>query len=489
MSTLSGSQTRIDLARQAISNLLDTLNASATKVNVLVVDFADSAQTSGWRTIDGAKTYLSGLSAGGGTNYDAALERVQTAFNTGKPTAEQNITVFLSDGAPTTGGGITTNGDGTQVSQAEWESFLTAQNMPSFAIGIGSATTASLDPIAFDPARGTQPADAPVVYNSGNEGALLNALSGLVVNSSPNSFSGNLLSGPISAGGDTFGADGPAPQHIVAATFVSATGTTVVFRADAVGSTADVLRLIGVDGTREVARLDVNTQTGAYTLTLVSDFPHAIAGKDAVLKFAYTIQDGDGDRSTSNLTITIGDQTGGTSFAAATFAFSPAEQVGFTNSTGHVIGTEGTAVIHGGETARFDVQDVSGNSNLKFGALAVSQQFIAAQDQPITMTVAAIDGQGGIVPHVTIKAFAIVNGQWTEQTSVTSTANDDGTVTVSGLQTGLHLTIQSDVAFQALEFSNDGETANSSAGFKFTDLNIDLLDGPIDSSGSDSPSS
>ena len=186
--------------------------------------------------------------------------------------------------------------------------------------------------------------------------------------------------------------------------------------------------------------------------------------------FAYTIRDGDGDLSTSNLTITIGDVTGGDSIASARAIDATAtETVAFIDSTGHVVGAEGTAVIHAGETARFDLQGASSSSDLSFGAFAVSQQLIAAQDQPITMTIAAIDAQGGIITNLTVKAFSIVGGIWTDQTNITTSANGDGTVTVSSLETGFHLSIESDVAFHALEFSNGSETVNSNEGFKFTD--------------------
>ena len=272
-----GFDTRIDLARAAVANLLSTLQASAAAVNVLVVDFAGDARTSGWTTIDGANSYLNALTAGGGTNYDVALERTQTAFQSSTPTAEQNITVFLSDGVPTTGGGIDAIGTGAQVSQAEWEAFLTAQDMPSFAIGIGSGVdTSSLQPIAFDPASGVQSADTPVVYGTGSEGELLDALSNLVVSSFPNSFSGNLLLGNNgTAGGgddDAFGADGPAVQRIIATALVSITGSDATFEVASSTTATGDLRLIGSDDGRDVWRLDVNTATGEYTLTLLVRF-------------------------------------------------------------------------------------------------------------------------------------------------------------------------------------------------------------------------
>lgn len=50
------------------------------------------------------RRFLAGLTAGGGTNYDAAVAVMQTAFNTsGKLTGAQNVGYFFSDGKPNEG--------------------------------------------------------------------------------------------------------------------------------------------------------------------------------------------------------------------------------------------------------------------------------------------------------------------------------------------------------------------------------------------------
>ena len=88
----------------------------------------------------------------------------------------QNVSYFLSDGDPT----ANTDWPATLMAHARpgpsltrmassqrtiaWESFLTTNNIISFALGIPAvATPTNLDPIAFDPASGTQLADTPII--------------------------------------------------------------------------------------------------------------------------------------------------------------------------------------------------------------------------------------------------------------------------------------------------------------------------------------
>src|SRR6185437_4207982 len=92
--------------------------------------------------------------------------------------------------------------------QANWETFLTNNNAISYAIGIGNGvTTAALNPIAFDPAPGTQQADTPIVVTD------LNQLSDTLVFSIP-PVTGAFISGVNGATQGTFGADGGHIQSI-----------------------------------------------------------------------------------------------------------------------------------------------------------------------------------------------------------------------------------------------------------------------------------
>jgi VCBS repeat-containing protein len=93
---------RLALAKQAISALLDKYD-DLGDVKVQLVTFSSNAtdRTTVWVDVATAKTILAGLTAGGGTNYDAAVAVMQTAFNTsGKLTGAQNVGYFFSDGKP-----------------------------------------------------------------------------------------------------------------------------------------------------------------------------------------------------------------------------------------------------------------------------------------------------------------------------------------------------------------------------------------------------
>ena len=154
--------TRLDVAKAAINEVLDQYD-NRGDVMVRIVTFSDTgaAVGSAWQSVANAKAAIAGLSAGGSTNYDAALPAAMGAFTDGTKLTgpgTQNVSYFLSDGDPTAGHGV------NQTEQQNWESFLKTNNIVSFALGISDVApqTANLDPIAFDPASGLQLADTPI---------------------------------------------------------------------------------------------------------------------------------------------------------------------------------------------------------------------------------------------------------------------------------------------------------------------------------------
>src|SRR5262249_12246534 len=180
--------TRLDAVKAAVDDLLDQY-ADRGDVRVQIVQFSTNASQVGsdWMSVTDAETAIDDLRAGGNTNYSAALTKAVNIFgDTGKLSGSgtQNVSYFLSDGEPTTGEGIGSSQQNT------WESFLTTNNIISFALGISnSPTTTALEPIAFDPAPGdTQLADTPIIVT--NLAQLANTL---VFTAS--SVSGSLLSG------------------------------------------------------------------------------------------------------------------------------------------------------------------------------------------------------------------------------------------------------------------------------------------------------
>ena len=107
MDTSSGltGLTRLDVAKAAINELLDQYD-NRGDVMVRIVTFSDTgaAVGSAWQSVADAKAAIAGLSAGGNTNYDAALLTAMGAFTDGTKLTgpgTQNVSYFLSDGDPT----------------------------------------------------------------------------------------------------------------------------------------------------------------------------------------------------------------------------------------------------------------------------------------------------------------------------------------------------------------------------------------------------
>ena len=171
--------------------------------------------------------------------------------------------------------------------ETDWIGFLTANGFDeSFAFGfggLGDGEKAYLEPIAWSASEvaGTYSgADDPnviVVANTSDLGAEL-------VGAIAATATGNVLTGGVN--NDLFGADGNG--GVVGVRAAGADSTTEV--TDGVGDT-----IVGLYGT-----LKLGTD-GSYTYTATKE-PGI---KDMTDTFVYTMQDGDGDRSTATLTINV----------------------------------------------------------------------------------------------------------------------------------------------------------------------------------------
>ena len=160
----------IETARAAIENMLDKYQENGP-VKVKLGTFAtDSRQLTEWVDVDTALRSLSELTPEGGTNYDAALVGIKTAFSndSGKLENANNVSYFLSDGAPTLSSeypdpgsgpgqnpGNVTNvnlGDGIFGQEiSNWQTFVTDNNIKSYGVWIGDANDSQyLEPIAYD---------------------------------------------------------------------------------------------------------------------------------------------------------------------------------------------------------------------------------------------------------------------------------------------------------------------------------------------------
>ncbi|WP_448693383.1 retention module-containing protein [Pseudomonas rhizophila] len=283
---------RLDLAKQAISALLDKYD-DLGDVKVQLVTFSSSAtdQTSVWVDVATAKSLLSGLSAGGGTNYDAAVAAAKTAFVTsGQLTGAQNIGYFFSDGKPTTGQGI------DAADEAAWKVFLDANGIKNYAIGLGGGVSDThLDPLAYDGSTHTD-TDAVLVTDLNQ---LNSVLSGTV--------QGVPVTGSLLGEGGSFGADGGFVKSLVV------DGTTYSYDPAANAGQGALTASGGANhGTFNTANntlsiatdhdgtLVVNLDTGEYSYTSQTATNTLITET-----IGYTISDNDGDLASSSLVIKV----------------------------------------------------------------------------------------------------------------------------------------------------------------------------------------
>ncbi|WP_456255067.1 retention module-containing protein [Pseudomonas iridis] len=283
---------RLALAKQAISALLDKYD-DLGDVKVQLVTFSSNAtdRTAVWVDVATAKTILAGLTAGGGTNYDAAVAVMQTAFNTsGKLTGAQNVGYFFSDGKPTTGQEIGT------ADETALKAFLDANNIKNYAIGLGSGVSnANLDPLAYDGINHTN--TNAVVVTDLNQ--LNSVLSGTV--------QGAPVTGSLLGEGGTFGADGGFIKSIVI------DGTTYTYDPKALSGQGSLIASGGVNhgtfntvnntlsiATNNSGTLLINLDTGEYTYT--SQKTTAVVLTENI---GFTVSDNDGDLASSTLTVKV----------------------------------------------------------------------------------------------------------------------------------------------------------------------------------------
>ena len=282
---------RLDLAKQAISALLDKYD-DLGDVKVQLVTFSSNAtdRTSVWVDVATAKSILAGLTAGGGTNYDAAVAVMQTAFNTsGKLTGAQNVGYFFSDGKPN-------EGDINAADEAALKNFLDANNIKNYAIGLGSGVSnAYLDPLAYDGISHTN--TNAVVVTDLNQ--LNSVLSGTV--------EGAPVTGSLLGEGGTFGADGGFIKSIVI------DGTTYTYDPKALSGQGSLTASGGtnhgtfntVNNTLSIATnnsgtLVINLDTGDYSYTSQKTTTTVITEN-----IGFTLSDNDGDLASSTLTVKV----------------------------------------------------------------------------------------------------------------------------------------------------------------------------------------
>ncbi|MGB3338197.1 MAG: Ig-like domain-containing protein, partial [Devosia sp.] len=282
------SDDRIGLARYS---MLQMINNSTQLQNILIVRFDGEGRDGVWMDKADAITFIntnSNWNLGNSTNYDAALGTTMSNFAGSRPlpTSPETVVYFLSDGEPSSGGGITGEGSGSQVSISEWEAFVnnpTNKISEVFAVGIGPDVSASaLSPVSYPntdgPDSGSVEDHVILVPNQNDVPAFVATLQGTIDTAS---ITGNVLTN------DKFGADGGF------ITSITINGTPYTWNGVGSPQLTDIATFQG-------GKLSFNFSTGAWSY----DAP-ATVSQDVVDAFTYTITDGDGDASNATLTINV----------------------------------------------------------------------------------------------------------------------------------------------------------------------------------------
>lgn len=272
-----GNASRLAVAKQAAINLINASDAA----QVLIVTFADNANTSVWMTKQQALDFINGGSfpgPNGGTEYGNPIAAIQAASN--PPPAGTTSVYFFSDGD------VSDSDDLTTAERQAWENFLDANHIKSYAVGVGTGVAVN-DNDLKDVAHQT---GDPIVITTGNNATLLATAA---TPPAATSASGNVLSN------DGFGADG---GHIASITVDGVTyawdGATTITKSGAatgtiVGAALDLVTTLG-------GHLTFNFATGAWTYAAPADVT-----TNTTENFAYTLVDGDGDTAASSLQIAI----------------------------------------------------------------------------------------------------------------------------------------------------------------------------------------
>ncbi|WP_234915631.1 retention module-containing protein [Aeromonas caviae] len=316
--------TRMQVMQKSALELLDKYSAYGS-VMVNIVTFSTSAAnpTGVWVSIDVAKAIILGLTPTDSTNYDDALNEAIKAFgDTGKLANAQNVSYFMSDGLPNAnslsgtpatvpdgnnslGGGNGIDGDGTTLSgeTKDWADFLTANNINSYALGMGSgATQSALDPIAYNGVSGASPANTTAVVVTDFSQLTATLLSTVVAPP----LAGQLLNGVAASAGADGGWLNAITVGGVTYTYNQKTDSASVSGGTSVGTfnTATNEWTITLAG----GILKVDMDNGAYTYTPPSSIP--VGGINQVV--GYSVIDNDGDTASSTLSIVINPAVGPT---------------------------------------------------------------------------------------------------------------------------------------------------------------------------------
>ncbi|WP_049844035.1 Ig-like domain-containing protein [Vibrio sp. VPAP30] len=281
-------KSRLQVMQESTVQMLNQYQALG-ETRVQIVTFNSSAQYTSWMTVSAAISFVNGLNAGGGTDYDDAVWTANQTWDhtSGRLPNASNVSYFLSDGEPTG----SDNRNSNRINNREegwWKTHLEEHDITAQAYGIGNNAPARyINPVAYDGLT-EQDTNAIIVPD-------VTQLPPVLLQSVIQPIGGNLLS-------NTQGADEPVISQIII------DGVTFNFNGSDISST----------GTNADISHTFNSQTN--TLTIYIDSKHSLvidlddggyqffgaAGtKPVELDFYYTITDSDGDSSASLLSFEI----------------------------------------------------------------------------------------------------------------------------------------------------------------------------------------
>uniref|UniRef100_UPI003735E936 Ig-like domain-containing protein n=1 Tax=Shewanella maritima TaxID=2520507 RepID=UPI003735E936 len=272
-------KTYLETAVEALTALIHEVDKTGN-VNVQLVSFASSANTTGWMVDDIAAAIeaLEALIANGGTNYAEALDEV---MNSGTlPPADQSLLYFISDGEPNDGGEVDSD------LQDTWEAYLAngangaALYDIAFGIGIGNADLTEIFPISHPEPNGNEEYAVQVDNADDLTSTIINYFDG-------NTISGNLgILSASSSSGVLIGADG---------------GTVTSITIDGTVYSLDLANQIQVITTALGGEFTIDFVTGEYSYTIEVDRNVLNQSEN----FQVTVTDGDGDSDSLELVLNI----------------------------------------------------------------------------------------------------------------------------------------------------------------------------------------
>ncbi|RWU23456.1 hypothetical protein DM813_09865, partial [Pseudomonas alkylphenolica] len=279
--------TRIAMLKDAVSNLF----ASGTVHSVFIVSFSssatfhDSGQNGGWYTnLEDAMKAIDAIQASGGTNYNNALTTVIDKFTAPPPGGGKLVSIFMSDGEPSTG-----------ASETKWINFLEGNKFDeSFAVGFGGLSNSDknfLEPIAWKPGE-----TAGSITNGSNDKNVLvveTSLSSLT-DALVTSAGGSVVSGNVTTN-DTGGTAGWAANG---------------WKMDSVEVNGTIYKFANANDVKTFDLGNLGKLTfkadGSYTFTGKDNFDTSTSLQTVV---KYTVKDANGETAESTLTLTVNDRS------------------------------------------------------------------------------------------------------------------------------------------------------------------------------------